>query len=140
MNLSLKIYTIIYSLQWRLHRILVRQRATGVTGVFLLRGPITDPLAHRLTHSGLQCRDRSYKNARDIEEGTELTSFRARAEGAEVNAALSRESCHCSCVKPLPNWQTEKGIKYNLFHCGDLRPHPTKFMCQARATSSGFPS
>ena len=65
-----------------------------------LRGLSTCSLTHKLTHSKLQHRGCSLRNARNTQRGTELTSFREMAGGAGVRIALSRDRWtgrhHCS--------------------------------------------
>ena len=47
--------------------------------IFLLKGPCTWSLTHRLTHLELQWRKSSLKSTRDIWEGAGLSSFRVRS-------------------------------------------------------------
>lgn len=63
--------------------------ASGDSSV-LSKGMCTYSLTHKLTCYGLQCRISSPQNARDIQGKTKLTSFRARARGSGVRAALSK--------------------------------------------------
>lgn len=67
------------------------------------QGASTDSLAQKLIRSVLRAKTAALNRTRDIQGGTKLTSFRVRAGGAEVRAALSRDktagSRHCSFVE-----------------------------------------
>ena len=67
----------------------------------VLKGPSIDSLAHKLMHSELHHRDCILKNTRDIRGGTELSSFRARAEGSGVRSTLSRKKLLADTIGPL---------------------------------------
>lgn len=57
----------------------------------------------RFTHSGLLCKGGSSKSIRDIQEGSELASFREKAGGAGVRAAFSGIEVLAGATVPLLN-------------------------------------
>lgn len=91
------------------------------TEMLLLKSPCTNLLAHNLTCSKLQHKCYCFKNARNIQGGTKITNFKARAKGIGVGATLLGQN-HlqvplflCRALLP-PSWPDSDSCQICILH------------------------